>query len=205
MHSPIHMISCKQHKVTLNEQKFQFCMKEVNFAGFLLGWDSYSPAESVLQAISGFPMPEAPTITDIRAWFGLVNQLSPFFATSQLMEPFRELLKPFRELLKSPKSVSKKIYWNEKLKHLFEKSKAEICEKAMKGLTYFNTTSKICVQTDCSKTGIGFIVLQQTCSCNSDTPDCCTGSWQLILCGSRYLKQSEQNYAVIEGEALAVA
>ena len=81
--------TCKQHKVTLNEQKFQFCMKEVNFAGFLPGWDSYSPAESVLQAISGFPMPEAPTITDIRAWFCLVNQLSPFFATSQLMEPFR--------------------------------------------------------------------------------------------------------------------
>ena len=64
-HTYDYLQTCKQHKVTLNEQKFQFCMKEVNFAGFLLGWDSYSPAESVLQAISGFPMPEAPTITDI--------------------------------------------------------------------------------------------------------------------------------------------
>ena len=59
--------------------------------------------------------------------------------------------------------------------------------------------------TDWSKEGIGFIVLQQYCSCiSSDTPFCCKGGWRLALCGSRHLTSAEAGYAPVEGEALAV-
>ena len=58
--------------------------------------------------------------------------------------------------------------------------------------------------TDWSKSGIGFVIFQQVCSCNSNTPKCCQDGWQLVFCGSRSLTASEINYAPIEGELLAV-
>ena len=67
--------------------------KKLDFVGYNVGWDEYSLSEKTLQSIREFPMPSNPTISDICAWFGLVNQLSPFFAFSKVMDPFRELLK----------------------------------------------------------------------------------------------------------------
>ena len=59
--------------------------------------------------------------------------------------------------------------------------------------------------TDWSKDGIGFIIMQQYCLCNSvDTPFCCKDGWRLALCGSRQLTSTEANYAPIEGETMAV-
>ena len=40
-----------------------------------------------------FKMQTQPSITDIRSWYGFVNQVAPFLATAPIMEPFRELLK----------------------------------------------------------------------------------------------------------------
>ena len=86
--------------------KFRFCRREVEFVGFNLGWNSYAPATGKLAAISRFPMPEKPTITDIRSFAGLVNQVAPFMATAPIMEPFRALLKDLQ---------SKHDYWDELL------------------------------------------------------------------------------------------
>ena len=47
----------------------------------------------MINAIHNFPMPAEPSITDIRAWFGAVNQLAPFLSTAHIMEPFCDLLK----------------------------------------------------------------------------------------------------------------
>ncbi|XP_076043625.1 uncharacterized protein LOC143026741 [Oratosquilla oratoria] len=60
--------------------------------------------------------------------------------------------------------------------------------------------------TDWCKDGIGFVVMQQYCSCPPATaPHCCKGGWRLALCGSRHLTPAESGYAPVEGEALAVA
>ena len=80
--------------ITQNPEKFQFCQKELEFAGFILGWELFRPSEKKMSAIKNYTMPDHPSITDIRSWFGLVNQLSAFVALSPLMEPFWELLKP---------------------------------------------------------------------------------------------------------------
>ena len=187
---------CENSNITLKKAKFQFCEKNVDFAGFHLGWNHFSPSSNTLAAIKDFPMPEEPTITDIRAWFGLVNQLCPFLLTSQLM-------KPFQELLKSQQNKGKHRYWDDELQSIFNKSKIDICNQASKGLSYFNTKRKIITMTDWSQNGIGFVVLQQKCSCVSDFP-CCPDGWTLVLCGSRRLTTSEKNYAPIEGGALAL-
>ena len=36
-------------------------------------------------------------------------------------------------------------------------------------------------------------------------PDCCPNGWRITLAGSRFLQKAENNYAAIEGEALAIA
>ena len=167
----------------------------MGFAGFKLGWNSYSASADMLSAVSSFPMPDKPTISDIRAWFGLVNQLAPFFATCIVMQPFRELLQ----------SGTKNVYWDDVLQEVFHQSRQKIVEKAIKGLKYFNINKRLSLQTDWSKKGIGFVLLQQTCSCKSVVPGCCSGGWQLVFCSSRFLQASESNYVPLEGEALAVA
>ena len=141
-------------------------------------------------------MPVKPSITDIRSWFGLVNQLAPFLATAPVMAPFRDLLK---------KNATKKVYWDDQLDAKFKQSKEIICKMAEDGLAYFDCARPTMAITDWSKEGIGFIILQQYCFCNSsDTPFCCQGGWRLALCGSRHLTSAETGYAPIEGEALGV-
>ena len=187
---------CEKHGITLNPSKFKFCKREVEFVGYHVGWEAYHPTEDRLSAVKNFPMPPEPSITDIRAWYGLVNQLAPFLATAPVMAPFRDLLK---------KPVKKKVYWDEQLQREFEKAKDTICQLAKEGLMYYDKSRPTAAVTDWCRNGIGFVVMQQYCSCVTlDAPFCCKGGWKLVLCGSRHLTSAEAGYAAIEGEALAV-
>ena len=181
----------------MNPEKFKFCRREVEFVGYNIGWEAYGPTEERLSAVRDFHMPAKPSITDIRSWFGLVNQSAPFLATVSVMQPFRDLLK---------KPASKSVYWDSQLEAQFKQSKEVICKLAKDGLAYFDCTRPTMAITDWSKEGVGFVVLQQYCSCiRPDTPFCCRDGWRLALCGSRHLTKAEVGYAPVEFEALAVA
>ncbi|XP_076058554.1 uncharacterized protein LOC143035571 [Oratosquilla oratoria] len=78
---------CAKAGVTLKPEKFRFCQREVDFAGYHLDWDTYKPTTERLTAIRDFKMPEKPSITNVRSWFGFVNQLAPFLATALLWRP----------------------------------------------------------------------------------------------------------------------
>ncbi|MPC56981.1 hypothetical protein E2C01_050949 [Portunus trituberculatus] len=65
----------------------------ITFAGYFLGWKRYQPSRDLINSITDFKMPTQPTLTDVRSWFSLVNQVAPFLAVTPVMEPFRELLK----------------------------------------------------------------------------------------------------------------
>ena len=186
-----------QKGITLNPEKFRFWKRESEFVGFLIGWETYRPTEERLAAIRNFSMPSKPSLTDIRSFFGFVNQLAPFLATAPIMAPFRDLLK---------KPTGKSCYWDEQLEAKLTQAKEVICQLAKDGLSYFDCSRPTIAMTDWSKEGIGFIVLQQFCSCSSsDAPFCCKNGWRLALCGSRHLTSAEAGYAPVEGEALAVA
>ena len=97
---------CAKKGFTFKPKKFGFCRHKVEFVGFHLGWEEYKPTDDRLAAIQDFTMPAQPTITDVRSWFGFVNQLAPFLATAPVMSPFRDLLK---------QPAGKKVYWDEQL------------------------------------------------------------------------------------------
>ncbi|KAK3883907.1 hypothetical protein Pcinc_011809 [Petrolisthes cinctipes] len=115
---------CAKKGITLKPEKFRFCKREVEFGDFHFGWEEYRP-EDRLVAIRNFTVPSQPTITDIRSWFGFVNQLAPFLAAAPVMTPFRDLLK---------KPTGSKVYWDEQLRQKLAQAKETICQLAKDGL-----------------------------------------------------------------------
>ena len=138
--------------ITLNPEKFSFAEETVEFAGFEITPDSVRPCKKYLQAILEFPTPK--NITDVRAWFGVVNQVSYAFSMTARMQPFRDLLKP-----------STPFIWDEKLNASFEESKRNIVNDIAEGVKIFDTRKPTCLATDWSKTGIGFWLSQKHCTC----------------------------------------
>jgi len=139
-----------------------------------------------------FPTPQS--LTDIRSWFGLVNQVSYAFSMADTMLPFQELLKP-----------SNSFHWDEKLQQAFQQSKLTIINKIHNGVKILDKTKPMCLATDWSKQGIGYWLFQKHCSCPSNDLFCCKQGWKITLVGSRFTHAAESRYAPIEGEALAVA
>ena len=58
--------------VILNRGKFQFCQREIDFAGFRVTETDVKPLDKYLKAIAEFPTPTQ--TTDIRSRFSLVHQ-----------------------------------------------------------------------------------------------------------------------------------
>lgn len=183
---------CGRNGITLNPSKFHFGQDTVEFAGFTIGKNEVKPAAHFYEAIQNFPTPQS--ITDIRSWFGLVNQVSYSFSMAEVMQPFRDLLKP-----KTP------FAWNEELESAFKASKRKIVREMENGLEIFDKSRHTCIATDWSKSGIGFWLLQKHCPCTNITPICCASGWKTSLVGSRFTHDAETRYAPVEGEALAVA
>ena len=99
--------------IVLNGDKFQFCERTVDFAGFRVSDEKVEPLPKYLQAIETFPTPR--NISDVRSWYGLVNQVAH---DAQL----RELVAPLKPLLSS----KSQFYWTDELQTSFDDSKIEI-------------------------------------------------------------------------------
>ena len=183
---------CGKNGITLNPDKFVFAQDTVEFAGFEITSDNVRPCKKFLQAILEFPEPR--NITDIRSWFGLVNQVAYAFSMADKMLPFRHLLKP-----------NTPFRWTDELRDLFEESKHVIASEIEEGVRIVDPSRPTCLATDWSKDGIGYWLLQKHCYCDSGEPFCCHDGWKIALVGSRFTHAAESRYAPIEGEALAVA
>ena len=183
---------CGRNGITLNPEKFTFAQDVVEFAGFEITHDIVRPCKRFLRAITEFPTPT--NITDVRSWFGLLNQVSYAFSMAERMLPFRDLLKP-----------AAPFRWDDNLDRLFEESKTVITTEIANGVKIFDKTKPTCLATDWSRDGIGFWLFQKHCLCSSTNLFCCRYGWKITLVGSRFTHPAESRYAPIEGEALAVA
>ena len=183
---------CGRHGITLNPEKFRFAQETVEFAGFEITYDSVRPCKKYTQAIADFPTPRS--LTDIRSWFGLINQVAYAFSMTDIMLPFRNLLKP-----------TTTFDWTDSLQQAFDQSKLAIIAEIEHGVTIFDKEKPTCLATDWSKHGIGYWLFQKHCQCPSNDLFCCREGWRITLVGSRFTHAAESRYAPIEGEALAVA
>ena len=170
---------CVDKHISLNLGKCKFNQTEVTFAGFTLSAQGYSVDHSITDAISQFPAPT--NRTDLRSFFGLVNQIS---STTNVVAP---LLIPLRPLL----STKNEFLWSPNHQQAFDATKNALTTSPV--LSYFDASKPTRLSTDASRQGLGFTLQQNT-----------AGTWSLIQAGSRFLKDTESRYAVIELEMLAV-
>ena len=79
------------NKIILNKKTFQFS-RTVNFTGFTITENKIKSLRKLISAIEGFPTPSK--LTDVRSWFGLVNQVLHYDQLTKVMAPFKKLLSP---------------------------------------------------------------------------------------------------------------
>ena len=183
---------CNQNGMVFSPEKFEFAKESVEFAGFQITMEGIKPTDKYVAAIKNFPTPT--NISEVRSWFGLINQVAYSFIKTEHMAPFRHLL-----------SQSTVFEWNEDLEAAFKKSKEKIAELIKDGVASFDMELVTCLSPDYSKLGMGWILQQKTCACPKIIPTCCEESWRLVLAGGHFCNKAEENYSPIEGEATAVA
>ena len=115
---------CGHHGITLNPDKFIFGADTVEFAGFEIANDTVRQCRKYLDAIRNFPTPA--NITDVRSWFGLINQVSYTFAATERILSFRQLPKPGAPFV-----------WDNDLNNLFKESKSVIIDEVEEGVPFF--------------------------------------------------------------------
>ena len=111
--------------IILNPAKFQFCSKDVEFAGFCITNTRVAPLPKYLDAIRLFPVPK--NITDIRSWFGLINQVAGYGQLLKTLDPFRPFLSP-----------RTRFEWTTELQDAFETGKLEIVKAIKRGVEIFD-------------------------------------------------------------------
>ena len=151
------------------------------------------PSDHIMTAIQDFPKPK--TLIDARSWFGLVSQIAWAYAISLVMQLFRDFVKNHSQ-----------FYWDTNLDKIFQNSKSILINQVTEGIQTFDVNKPTFVQTDWSKCGLGYLLLQKYCHCTMDrAPTCCWNGWRLVFAGSCFTHSTEANYSPTEGESLAVA
>ena len=174
---------CEEQHISLNHDKFQFCQPEAHFAGFTLTPQGYSISNDIVDAIALFPIPSSRT--DLRSFFGLVNQLA------SSTKDIAEVLAPLCPLL----STRNEFIWAQPQDEAFKQAKKAFTSAPI--LAYFDTMKETRLHTDVSTLGSGL--------CSYRNPLMVNCEWQTVQAGSRFLTDAESRYAVIELECLAVA
>ena len=175
--------ACRKHGVTLSPKKCIVGAQSISFVGYDISTNGIEADQGKIMALSEFPVPTS--LTDLRSFLGLANQLGQFSTE------YKATSTPLRPLLN--KDI--KFHWTEEHQRAFEATKKALLSPAI--LKPWNPKAKVELHTDASRTkGIGFALLQR------DEHD--NRRLNLIQCGSRYVTPTESRYAMVELESLAV-
>ena len=147
-------------------QKWRYAQREVTFAGFIISDEGYKIDPSITDAIAKFPTPS--NWTDLRSFFGLVNQLSASTDT------IAGLLAPLRPLL----STKNEFLWSTEHDQALLMAKASLTSNPI--LAFFDSRKPTRLCTNASRQGLGFILQKYE-----------GDNWTLIQVGSRFLSDPE--------------
>ena len=164
--------------VTLNE-KCEFSVSEVVFLGHVISADGIRVDPKKVEAISAYPTPK--DVPELRRLLGMVNHVGKF--TPNLAE----VTQPLRELLKKDNEWT----WGQTQQTAFETVKRLLSSAPT--LQHYGPSKPTKVSADASKFGIGGVLLQKD-----------KEGWKPVFYASRSLTETEQRYAQIEKEALAM-
>ena len=175
-----------RHNLKLNPDKIKFKTYTAPFMGHVLSPEGLTPSLEITNAILNMPQPQDKAAT--RRLLGTITYLSKFCPNlSTVIRPLRDLT-----------HVDKEFLWADQHTEAFTKAK-ELVSKAP-CLRYFDVNAPVVLQVDASEYGLGAALLQPVKSPNRTTEV----NWQPVAFSSSSLTATEQRYAQIEKETLAI-
>ncbi len=165
--------------ITLNLEKCELGRQEVKFLGHLISESGVRPDPDKTRAV--LEMKEPSTISQVRSFLGMVNQLGKFIPC------LAEKDRPLRDLL------SKRNHWgwSKAQQEAFSEHKRELSSTPV--LALYNPNKELKLSADASSYGLGAVLLQKE-----------EEQWKPVAYASRSLTPKEQRYAQVEKEALSL-
>ena len=165
----------RQKNLKLNKEKSQIALSEISYIGHILSKEGLKPDPRKVQAITEMNRPQ--NKEDLQRFLGMITYVAKFIPKfSQVSTPLRELLEKDIEW-----------HWTESQEKSFTSLKTLATQSPV--LSYFDVTKPVKISVDASSKGLGAVLMQ------NDKP---------VAYASRALSRSQQNYAQIEKEMLAI-
>ena len=150
-------------------------LEEIKYLGHIFSKDGLKPDQSKIEAVRKMPTPECKK--DVERFLGVVTYLAKFIPNmSKHTEPLRGLTRD-------------DVEWQWKAEHqqAFNTMKTMLTEAPV--LRYYDVKLPVTLSVDASKSGLGAVLLQEL---------------KPVAYASRALTETEQRYAQIEKEMLAI-
>ena len=165
----------RHRNLRLNKDKSQIKLEKIRYIGHILSKDGLKPDPKKIEAITKMNTPKSKE--EVQRFLGMVTYLAKFIPNlSQTASPLRALLEKDVEW-----------HWTQQQAMSFESLKKLITEAPV--LKYFDPTKPVKISVDSSSKGMGAVLLQD------EHP---------VAYASKALTSSQQNYAQIEKEMLAI-
>ena len=164
--------------ITLNE-KCMFSVGKVKFLGHIISKNGVEVDPSKVESITQLSQPQ--NVSDVRRLLGMVNQVGKFIDNlATKTEPLRQLLKKENAWI-----------WTPSHEKSFQDIKTALSTTPV--LAHYDSKLETRVSADASKFGLGGVLFQKNGQ-----------DWKPVMFASRSMTSTEQRYAQIEKEALAV-
>jgi transposase InsO family protein len=165
---------CQDINLKLNRKKCQIGQGEVAYVGHKLTGKGLKPTDDRIQAIKNLKIPES--LEELETMLGMVVYVAKFIPNlSTITAPLREL--KYQDVWN----------WTEEHQSAFDQIKSELTSGRV--LRYFDVRKPLLISVDASSKGLGAAAIQNN---------------GVIAYASRALTTTEQKYAQIEKEMLAV-
>jgi transposase InsO family protein len=164
----------REINLKLNEKKCKFAQTEVTYVGHQLTGQGLKPTEERIRAIAGIREPEG--VPELETILGMITYVGKFIPNlSDITAPLRKL------------KTSQEWKWEVEHAEALQKVKDILVTRPL--LRYYQVNKPVTLTVDASMKGLGAALIQDD---------------GVVAYASRALTQTEERYAQIEKEALAV-